>query len=90
MENEQYVDLEILAMEGGECLVRISKNVLNTLTTFDANLVVRHWDGDKPVVLEPYGDSAVRTREDASEANNLDKLPQISFEALDSYLDIVS
>ena len=74
---ETYVDLEILANMDDEYLVRISKDTLNSLVSFDESLTVRHWDGDKPVVLEPYGDTAVRTREDASSTNNLVNLQDV-------------
>ena len=49
MGEEVYVDLEVLADIGDEYLVRIGKDVLNSLVTFDEALTVRHWDGDKPV-----------------------------------------
>ena len=78
MGEEVYVDLDILATVGEEYLVRIGKSDLNTLVTFADELVLRHWDGSRPVVLEPYGDSAVRTKEDASEENNLANLPNVS------------
>ena len=78
MGEEVYADLEILAAVGDDYLIRINKSDLNTLVTFADELVLRHWDGSQPVVLEPYGDSAVKTREDASEANNLANLPNVS------------
>ena len=90
MNPDVYIDLEILAKTDNGYLVQVSKNALNDLVTFNDSLTVRHWDGEKPVVLEPYGDDAVRTQEDASEANNLDKLPQVSFSGLLDYLNIVS
>lgn len=79
---EHYIDLEILAGMDDEYLVRISKDALNDLVTFDEALTVRHWDGDKPVVLEPYGEDAVRTREDASSNNNLAELPNVDADEL--------
>jgi len=82
MGEEVYVDLEVLADIGDEYLVRIGKDVLNSLVTFDEALTVRHWDGDKPVVLEPYGETAVRTREDASSTNNLASLPGVDVDEL--------
>ena len=78
MSEEVYADLEILATVGEDYLVRLPKADLNTLVSFCDELVVRHWDGTQPVVLEPYGDSAVRTKEDASEENNLAELPTLS------------
>ena len=87
MGEETYVDLGIRAtVENEDYLVVISKEDLNTLVTFSEDLVIRHWDGTNAVVLESYGDSAVRTREDASDANNLAGLPKLSSEALDSIL----
>ena len=82
MGEEVYVDLEVLADMDDEYLVRIGKDVLNSLVTFDEALTVRHWDGDKPVVLEPYGETAVRTREDASSTNNLASLPGVDVDEL--------
>ena len=79
MVNEVYVDLEILATMGEEYLVRIGKDVLNTLVSFDKGLVVRHWDGEKPVILEPYGETAVRTKKDTSTVNNLEGIPEAVF-----------
>ena len=82
MGEEVYVDLEVLADIGDEYLVRIGKDVLNSLVSFDEALTVRHWDGDKPVVLEPYGETSVRTREDASVTNNLASLPGVDVDEL--------
>ena len=65
-----------------EYLVRVSKDNLNSLVAFDEALTVRHWDGNKPVVLEPYGDTAVRTREDASSENNLAELVNVDADEL--------
>ena len=84
MAEETYVDLTILARaDENRYLVFIDKKDLNTLVKFNEGLVVRHWDGDKPVVLEPYGDVAVRTREDASAENNLESLPSLTRLELD-------
>jgi len=82
MGEETYIDLEVLADLGDEYLVRIGKDVLNSLVTLDADLVVRHWDGDSPVVLEPYGETAVRTRDDARSTNNLASLPDVDVDEL--------
>ncbi len=82
MSVETFIDLEIVADAGSEYLVRINKEVLNSLAAFGGPLTLRHWDGEKPVVLEPYGETSVRTREDASEANNLEKLPKINMDDL--------
>ncbi len=78
MGDTTYMDLEILAeMADDDYLIRISKANLNALVTFSEELTVRHWDGEKPVLLEAYGEYAVRTREDADEDNNLSELPKI-------------
>ncbi len=82
MGEELYIDLEILANLDDEYLVRVSKSVLNSLVTFDESLIVRHWDGQKPVTLEPYGDSAVRTKEDATSTNNLVELANVDMDEL--------
>lgn len=82
MGEEIYVDLEILAGLDDDYLVRISKTALNSLVNYDEALTLRHWDGDKPVVLEPYGENAVRTREDAEHSNNLVELPNVDVEEL--------
>ncbi len=79
---ETYIDLEVLANLGDEYLVRVGKDALNSLVTYDEALTVRHWDGNKPVVLEPYGKTAVRTREDASSTNNLTTLPDVDVDEL--------
>ena len=86
MGEEVYADLEILATVGEDYLVRINKTDLNILVAFANELVLRHWDGSQPIVLESYGDSAVRTREDASEENNLANLPNVSEDSLRSIL----
>jgi hypothetical protein len=78
----EYVDLEVLAEADDQYVVLIEKSNFNALVRFDQELVVRHWDGQKPVVLEPYGETAVRTQEDASESNNLAALPRVAEEAL--------
>jgi hypothetical protein len=82
MGKEVFIDLEVLADLGDEYLVRIGKNELNSLVTCDTDLVVRHWDGNSPVVLEPYGETAVRTRDDAKSTNNLASLPDIDVDEL--------
>ena len=82
MGKEVYVDLEVLADLGDEYLVRVGKDALNTLVSHDEALTLRHWDGEKPVVLEPYGNDAVRTREDASSTNNLAELPNVDVDEL--------
>lgn len=75
---ETYVDLEILGhKENGTFVISIEKEGLAQLVGFSDQLVIRHWDGKKPIVLETYGESAVRTREDGSESNNLTNLPRI-------------
>lgn len=74
-----YVDLEVLAsIEDDDYLVRVSKKDLNSLVTFDENLVLRHWDGEKPVSLVAYGSDSVRTEGDANEENNLNNLPDLA------------
>ena len=85
---ETYIDLEVLAEVVGEdsYLVVVSKEDLRQLVDFSSQLVLRSWDGKKPVVLEPYGDSAVRTSEDASETNNLVGLPNIKRRSISSIL----
>lgn len=86
MGEEVYTDLEILATVENDYLIRVSKSDLNTLVTFCDELVIRHWDGIKPVVLEAYGDSAVRTKEDASADNNLTGLPALAEDDLQRIL----
>ena len=83
-----FIDLEVLGEVTGEdsYLLVVSKEDLRQLVTFSPNLVLRSWDGNKPVVLEPYGDSTVRTSEDASEVNNLAGLPNISRRSISSIL----
>ena len=84
---EKFVDLEVLANVNGEgYLVAISKEDLHTLVSFSKELTVRHWDGNKPVIVEFYGNSAIRTRDDSEEANNLVKLPRITEEDVQSIL----
>jgi hypothetical protein len=82
MGTEVYIDLEILADMDSEYLVRVSKSALNSLVAFDESLTIRHWDGNKPVVLEPYGKTAIRTREDASSTNNLVEMPNTDVDEL--------
>jgi hypothetical protein len=86
MGEDIYIDLEVLATIGNDYLIRVSKPDLNTLVSFAEELVVRHWDGTKPVVLEAYGAFAVRTREDASEENNLANLPSLPKGSLEAIL----
>jgi hypothetical protein len=74
-----YVDLEVLAtVEEDDLLLRVSKKDLNSLVSFDEDLVLRHWDGDKPVSLVAYGSDSVRTEGDANEFNNLSELPKLA------------
>jgi hypothetical protein len=83
MGDNTYVDLQVLAeIDNDEYLVRISKADLNALVAFDDRLVVRHWDGNKPLMLETYGKSTVRTQGDADKSNNLVQLPRLHGEAL--------
>jgi len=83
-----YTDLEILAeIADDDYLIRISKADLHTLVTFSEDLTIRHWDGKKPVVLERYGEESVRTKEDASEGNNLSELPRVGEHRLAALLD---
>jgi hypothetical protein len=83
-----FIDLDFLAevTEEDSYLVVIPKKDLRQLVDFWPALVVRSWNGEKPVALEPYGDSAVRTSEDASETNNLVGLPNISQKRISSIL----
>jgi len=75
---ETYIDLKILGnYEEDAFIISIDKEELARLVGFSAQLVIRHWDGEKPLVLETYGEDAVRTREDGSVANNLVNLPSI-------------
>ncbi len=83
------IDLEVLTKVGNEYLVLISKVELHSLVTDVEKLTVRHCGGKKPTVLEPYGDSAVRTQEDASDSNNLENLPKISLEGLKNFIAVV-
>lgn len=83
MDNEIYIDLEVLAeVEDDEYLVRISKKDLNTLILSYNSLVVRHWDGKHALVLEPYGETTIRTRGDDSVSNNFVRLPRLRDEDL--------
>ncbi len=85
---EVYVDLEVFAeVDDDSYLATISKRDLNSLVSFDERLVIRHWDGDKPVRLGAYGENAVRTESDANEDNNLDNLSRLTLpELLDIFL----
>ncbi|MEE8113914.1 MAG: hypothetical protein V3T23_06120 [Nitrososphaerales archaeon] len=74
-----FVDLEVLAtIDENDYLVRISKKELNDLVSFDEDLELRHWDGEKPVSLVAYGADSVRTEGDANEFNNLSELPNLA------------
>ncbi len=73
-----YVDLEVLAeIDNDDYLISISKKDLNDLVSFNEELVLRNWDGEKPVLLGTYGEDAVRTEGDANEGNNLSNLPRL-------------
>ena len=61
MGEKTFVDLDILADMGTNYLVSISKAELRSLVSFNDSLSIRHWDGEKPLVLESYGETAVRT-----------------------------
>ena len=84
---DEYIDLQILATVDNDYLILVSKDTLNDLVTFDEQLTVRHWDGEKPVVLEPYGGTAVSTEDDDSDVNNLSRLPEVTNKTLDILLD---
>jgi len=85
---DAYVDLELLAeVADDDYLIRISKADLNTLVTFNEELSIRHWDGKHPVSLEGYGESAVRTKEDTTESNNLSQLPKVGESRLTGLLN---
>ncbi len=74
-----YVDLEVLAtIEEDDFLIRVSKKDLNGLVSFDEDLVLRHWDGERPVTLVAYGSDSVRTESDATKDNNLSELPDLA------------
>jgi hypothetical protein len=74
-----YVDLEVLAsVEENDYLIRVSKKDLNGLVSFNEDLVLRHWDGTKPVSLVAYGSDSVRTEGDANDFNNLSELPKLA------------
>jgi hypothetical protein len=78
MDDAAYVDLQILAeVDNDDYLIVMSKKDLNSLISFNEELVVRHWNGEKPVLLETYGEDAVRTEEDEIEGNNLSTLPRV-------------
>jgi hypothetical protein len=76
MGEKTFVDLDILADMDDSYLVSISKAELRSLVSFSDSLSIRHWDGEKPLVLESYGETAVRTEDDASSDNNLANLPK--------------
>jgi hypothetical protein len=83
-----YTDLEILAeVADDDYLIRISKADLRNLVTFSDELTVRHWDGKKPLVLEHYGEAAIRTEDDTSKGNNLAELPRVGEHRLAALLD---
>ena len=85
---DTYVDLDILAkVADDDYLIRISKADLNTLVTFDKELNIRHWNGKQPVLLEGYGENAVRTEEDATVDNNLAELPEAGESHLLAFLE---
>lgn len=67
MGEEKFVDLEILSKTDDGYVVLIDNNSLDTLVKFDECLTVRHWDGEKPVILESL-DIAAKCR------NNIDNL----------------
>lgn len=74
-----YIDLEVLAsIEEEEYLIKVSKKDLNSLVSFNEDLVLRHWDGTKPVSLVAYGSDSVRTEGDAKDSNNLSELPNLA------------
>lgn len=85
---ETYVDLDIVAEITNEdaYLVVVPKVDFRRLVSFSPDLVVRTWDGDKPVVLKAYGESAIRTSEDGSAGNNLVNLPNVSMRQVNSIL----
>ncbi len=86
MGDDTFVDLDILADMGDSYLVSISKTELCSLVSFNDSLAIRHWDGEKPVVLESYGETAVRTKDDASSENNLINLPKANLGDLQLWL----
>jgi hypothetical protein len=89
MNEPNYIDIDIVAAieedDYDDYLVLIPKKELNRLISL-SNVVVRHWDGMKPVLLRPYGEDAVRTAEDASADNNLDSLPRVTEKDLHNFL----
>ena len=86
MGEKTFVDLDILANMGTNYLVSISKAELRSLVSFNDSLSIRHWDGEKPLVLESYGETAVRTVDDESDENNLTNLPDVDLDAVHSWL----
>lgn len=88
MVDKTYIDLQAIAdlSDTDDYLVLVSKQDLRILVALSENLVIRHFNGENPVELEPYGDSAVRTKEDASVVNNLEELPSTNIEDLQSFL----
>ena len=87
MGEKTFVDLDILADMGTNYLVSISKAELRSLVSFNDSLSIRHWDGEKPLVLESYGETAVRTTDDESKENNLTNLPNVNI--ADLYLWLI-
>ena len=76
---ETYIDLQILGTDASDDYVlSIPKEEFARLVKLDEQLVFRHWDGNKPVVLENYGEFAIKTHEDGSESNNLANLPKVN------------
>lgn len=75
---ETYIDIQIVGKTGeGDYVAILPKEELARLVNFSEELVIRNWDGERPVPLERYGDDAVRSQEDASVENNLENLPTV-------------
>ena len=85
---EIYIDLDIVAEINNEdaYLVVFPKSDFNRLVSFSPDLSIRTWDGEKPVILETYGENAIRTNEDGSTDNNLVNLPDVSMDQVKSIL----
>ena len=62
----------------GLVLTRKRKKDLNSLVIFNEDLVLRYWDGKKPVSLVACGVNSIRTERDATEDNNLSSLPNLA------------
>jgi hypothetical protein len=86
MGEKTFVDLDILADMGTNYLVSVSKAELRSLVSFDDSLSIRHWDGEKPLVLESYGEMAVRTTDDETSENNLTNLPNVDLDDVHLWL----